>query len=203
MPFSAAVSGRKRGSAASGVSQARWKERREMRGHGFTHRRRIAAFEAIGQDQHHGAPQQGGVTRIGKEGMERRADPGAAIPVADKRRCLRQRDLPAALAQRAANAGETCAEGEGLDLAGERGERMRIKEIVGRYGLHRSRYIDEQHDRAKRVLRRLRIKEMTSPSCSTMRRNDRRRSSPSPSLLATFGSCAGAAECVMPPCSTA
>ena len=82
----------------------------------ITQRRRIAALKTIGDNDDSGAARVAAESRYREERLQRIADAGAAVPVADQMRRRRQRLLAAFETQRAADAGEPCAEGEDLDV---------------------------------------------------------------------------------------
>ena len=113
--INASVCGLKFLPTASGVSQLRRQARRESLATASLIAERIAALEPVGHDQHGGAARIATEARNGEKRLQRVADAGAAVPVADQLRSGGQRLFAPLETQRPGHPRQPRAEGEDLD----------------------------------------------------------------------------------------
>ncbi len=113
---------------------------------GVGERERVAALETVGDDEHRGAARIAGEARHGEEGLQRVADAGAAVPVADNMRGARERLLAPFQMHRPRHPRQPRAEGEDLDARTRLRERMGEAEVLLRARLHRAGDVDQQQD---------------------------------------------------------
>src|SRR4051812_59905 len=83
---------------------------------GVTQRRGITALEAIGENDDRGSAGVAAESGYREKSLQRIADAGATVPVADQMGGGRQRLLATLETQRTGDAGETGAEREDLDI---------------------------------------------------------------------------------------
>ena len=132
----------------------------------------IAALQAVGDDDDRGAACVAAEPRHGQKRLQRVADAGAAVPVADEMGGGVQRLLATLDPQRAGHAREARAEGEDLDIARRLRKRMRKRHVLLGARFHRTGYVDQQQQScvAARAPSQPAQPAGTSPSLRTLSR---------------------------------
>ncbi len=141
----------------------------------------IAALQSVGDDDDGGAARVAAEPRHRQERLQRVADAGAAVPVADEMRGRIQRLLAALQPQRAGDSGEPRAEGEDLDIAAPPATAHARASCSPRCAPSSSRRRRSAAGSCAAACRRLRRpSRSTSPSLRTLSRKVRRRSANGP-----------------------